>query len=77
MPKRLKKTVSYRLQFIDRARYMARLLLNLIDNLAEGIYTTKCKCKYRDCFPEYTNFKNDLTEYKCLCCEKKVSAKVL
>ena len=74
MPKRLKKTVSYRLKFIDRARYMAGLS-NLINNLAEGIYTVKCKCKYWDCFPEYTNFKNDLTEYKCLCCDKKYQQK--
>ena len=27
-------------------------------------------CKYIDCFLEYTNFKHDLTEYKCLCCNK-------
>ena len=26
--------------------------------------------KYCDCFLEYTNCKDDLTEYKCLCCNK-------
>ena len=36
---------------------------------------TKCetcgiKYKYCNCFLEYTNFKDDLTEYKCLCCNK-------
>ena len=24
--------------------------------------------KHCDCFLEYTNFKDDLIEYKCLCC---------
>ena len=28
------------------------------------------KCKYWDCFLEYTNFKDDLIEYKCLSCNK-------
>ena len=28
--------------------------------------------KYKNCkcFLEYTNFKNDLMEHKCLCCNK-------
>ena len=26
------------------------------------------KCKYCDCFLEYTIFKDDLIEYKCLNC---------
>ena len=29
-------TVSYGIQFIDSARFMSSLLLNLVDNLAEG-----------------------------------------
>ena len=28
------------------------------------------KYKHCDCFPEYINFKDDLIEYKCLCCNK-------
>ena len=28
------------------------------------------KCKYCDCFLEYVNLKDDLIEYKCLCCNK-------
>ena len=28
------------------------------------------KCKYCVCFLEYANFKDDLTEYKCLCSNK-------
>ena len=37
------KTISYKLQFIDAARLMASLLLNLADNLAEEIHELQCK----------------------------------
>ena len=57
---------------------------SLSNNLSEGIHRIKCKfehddkkcetCgikyKYCDCFLEYMNFKDDLIEYKCLCCNK-------
>ena len=72
------KNISYILQFIDSARFMASSLLNLVNNLADAIH--KIKCKYRhddkkreaceiayeicDYFLEYTNFKDDLIEYK-------------
>ena len=70
------KTVSFRLQFIDRSRFMVSSLSNLANNLAEEIHKIKCKyrqddqkcesCrikyKYFDCFLEYTNFKDDLIE---------------
>ena len=63
---------------------MASSLSNLVNNLFEGIRRIKCKfghddkkCetyeikyKYCDCFLEYINFKDDLIEYKCLCCNK-------
>ena len=39
----VKKTIPYRLQFIDSARFMATLLSNLVNNLAEEVHTTKCK----------------------------------
>ena len=69
-----------RLQFIDSARFMASSLSNLVNNLSEGIHKIKwkyehddkkcesygIKYKYCDCFLEYANFKDDLTEYKCL-----------
>ena len=31
-----------------------------------------CGIKYKNCdsFLEYTNFKDNLIEYKCLCCNK-------
>ena len=63
---------------------MTSLLANLVSNLFEGTHKIKCKyghddrkcencgIKYQhcDCFLEYTNFKNDLIEYKCLCYNK-------
>ena len=63
---------------------MASSLSNLVNNLSEGIHRIKCKfghddkkfetCgikyKHHDCFLEYTNFKDDLIVYKCLCCSK-------
>ena len=63
---------------------MVSSLSNLINSLSEGIYRIKCKfghdykkCeangiryKYCNCFLEYAIFKDDLIEYKCLCCNK-------
>ena len=63
---------------------MASSLSNLVNNLSEGIDRIKFKfgyddkkcetCgiqyKYSDCFLRYTNFEDDLVEYKCLCCNK-------
>ena len=47
----------------------------MVNNLSNGIHRSNCetyKIKYRycDCFLEYKNFKDNLTEYKCLCCDK-------
>ena len=39
----------------------------LINNMKE---TCRVKCKYYDCFLQYTNFKDGLIEYQCLCCNK-------
>ena len=83
------KNISYMLQFIDSARFMASSLLNLVNNLSEGIHRSKCKfdhgnkkcetCrikyKYYDFFLEYTSFKDDLMEYKYLCCNKNYQHK--
>ena len=63
---------------------MASSLSKLVNNLSKGLHGVKCKLehddkkcetcgiKYRHCeyFFEYTNFKDDLTEYKCLSCNK-------
>ena len=63
-------------------------LLNLLNNLFERLHRIKCKFKhddkkcetcrikykYYDCFLEYTNFKDDLIEYKC--CSKSYQRKL-
>ena len=68
---------------------MASSLSNLVNNLSEGIYKIECKfghndktcesCviryKYCDCLLEYTNFKDDLIEYKCLVSNKNCQIK--
>ena len=83
------KNISYILQFIDSARFMANLLSNLVNNLSEGIHRIKCKLghddkkcetctikyKYCDYFLEYIYFKDDLIEYKCLYCDKSYQRK--
>ena len=38
----------------------------MIKNVKRGI-----EYKYCDCFLEYSVFKDDLIEYKCLCCNKR------
>ena len=68
---------------------MASSLSNLVNNLYKGIHiikrklinddkkceTCRIKYKYCHCLLEYTNFKNDLTKYKCLCCNKNYQQK--
>ena len=84
MEKKLQKIYPTYYNFNDSARFMASLLSNLVNNISEAILRIKCKCghddkkcqtcriklKYCQCFLEYTNFKDDLIEYKCLCCNK-------
>ena len=68
-----------RSQFIDTARLIEILLLNLANDLAEGIHKIKykyrhndkkceyCGIKYKYCncfFLECINFKDDLIKYK-------------
>ena len=38
-----------------------------------------CGIKYKDpdSFLEYTNFKNDLIRYKCLCCNKNYKKRLM
>ena len=69
---------------------MASSLSNLVNILSEGTHRIKCKfghddekcetcrIKYKccDCFLEYTNFKVDLIEYKCLFCNRNYQHKI-
>ena len=48
MKKKLQKNISYKVQFIDSARFMADSLPNLVNNLFEGIYRIKCKFGHDD-----------------------------
>ena len=68
---------------------MASSLSNLVNNISEGIHrikrkyghddkkceTCRIKYKYCDCFLEYTNLKDNLIEYKRLCCNKNYQHK--
>ena len=69
---------------------MASSLSNIVDSLAEGIHKTYCKyghgnkncetCLIKDkdceCCLQYTNVKDDLILYKCLCCNRNYQKKV-
>ena len=67
-------TTSYKIKFIDSARFMANSLTNFVDNLAERIH--KIKCKGCDCFLEYERVKDSLIKHKCLSCNKDYSNKL-
>ena len=67
-------TISYKIKFIDSARFMATSLSNLVDNLAEGIH--KIKHKDCDCFLEYENVKDNSINYKSPSCNKRYSKKL-
>ena len=67
-------TISYKIKFIDSARFMTRSLSSLVYNLAEGIH--KIKFKDCDCFLEYESVKGNLIKYKCLSCNKDYSNKL-
>ena len=80
--KEITKNISYILQYIGSARFLASSLSNLVNKLSEGIDKIRrkfghnekkcgtCGINYKhcDCFLEYTNFKDDLIECKCLSC---------
>ena len=51
-------TLSYKIKFIDIARFIPSSLSNLADNLAEGIH--KVKCKDCNCFLEYESVNDNL-----------------
>ena len=67
-------TISYKIKFIDSARFMATSLSDLVHNVTEGIH--KIKYKDYDCFLEYESVKDNLIKYKCLSCNKDYSNKL-
>ena len=82
-------SISYVLQFIDSARFMASSLTNIANNLSEGVDKIKCKFennddksetsrikyKYCDYFLGYPDFKDDLIKYQYLCYNKNYQDK--
>ena len=64
-------TISYKIKFIDSARFMASSLSNLVDNLAKGIQ--KLSVKIVIVFLNTKSVKNNLIKYKCLSCNKDYS----
>ena len=66
--------ISYKIKFIDSARFMASSLSNLIDNLTEGIH--KIESKDCDYFLEYESVKDNSIKYNCLSCNKDYSNKI-
>ena len=66
-------TRSYKIKFIDSARFMASLLSNLVDNLVNTF--SKIKCYDCDCFLKDESIKDNLLKYKCLSWNKGYSNK--
>ena len=87
--KEISKNISYIIQFVGSARFIASLLSNLVTKLFEELHRIRCKLehdnkkweacgskfRYCDCFLEYINFKDDLIECKCLSCNKSYRRK--
>ena len=67
-------SLSYKIKFIDSARFMVISLLNLVDNVTEGIH--KIRSKDCDCFLEHESVQDNLIKYKCLSCNKNYSNKI-
>ena len=60
--------ISYKIKFIDSARFMASSLSNLVKNLEEKNYEIRFKDCH--CFLEYERVKGNLIKYNCLSCNK-------
>ena len=57
------------LSIIFRKEFI-KLNVNM-DAIIKNVKTYGIKYKYCNCFHEYRNFRDDLIEYKCLCCSNK------
>ena len=66
--------ISYKIKFIDSARFRTTSLSNLVDDLAEGIH--KIKCKDCDSFLDYEIVKDNLIKYICLSYNKDYANKL-
>ena len=61
-------TISYKIEFLDSARFMASSLANLVDSPVKEIH--KIKCKDFDCLLAYESVKDGLIRWKCLPCNR-------
>ena len=73
---KITKNISYTLQFVDSAKFMASSLSNLVKSISEKIHKRKNKYWHDDknygityevchCFLEYKNIRDDLIEHVC------------
>ena len=53
-----RKTITYKIKFIDSVKFMPSSLSSLADNLSEGLHNNKFK--YCKSYLEYILFKNKL-----------------
>ena len=59
------------MQDLWQAHYQIIKLNKNMDTMIKNVKLTELiKYKYCNCFLEYTNFKDSLIEYKCLCSNK-------
>ena len=65
---------SYQILLIIYLKEFIELIVNR-DMMIKKCETCGIKYKYCDCFLEYTNFEDDLIEYKCLSCNKSYQRK--
>ena len=60
--------ISYKIEFIDRFRFMSSSVSNLVDNLSEGLHSHKCtNCK--SCL-DYMTTKDEQLIFRCFECKK-------
>ena len=66
----------YKIKFIDSYRFMAMLLLRLIDNLSDGIHNNKCvDCESNLDYVRIT--KNQKLILECFNCKQRTNKKKL
>ena len=56
---------------------MARTLSSIANNLSERIHRIKYKYELNISLGEYTNFKTNSIEYKCLWCNKIIKTSLI